>query len=36
MNGSRLMMTLANWPEPPVCFLWVYSTFCTSRLMVSL
>mmetsp|Transcript_19542 Transcript_19542/g.29298 ORF Transcript_19542/g.29298 Transcript_19542/m.29298 type:complete len:299 (+) Transcript_19542:465-1361(+) len=22
--GSKTMFTLANWPEPPLCFLWVY------------
>ena len=25
------MSTFANWPEPPVCFLWVNSTFSTLR-----
>ena len=29
------MITRAYWPEPPVCFLWVYSTFSTLRRMVS-
>ena len=27
---------LRNWPEPPVCFLWVNSTLSTARLIVSL
>ena len=27
--------TLAYWPEPPVCFLWVYSSFSTERRIVS-
>ena len=33
--GSMPMCTLAYWPEPPVCFLWVYSTFSTALRMVS-
>ena len=28
-------MTFANWPEPPVCFLWVNSCFSTVLVMVS-
>ena len=34
-SGSSLMITLAYWPEPPVCFLWVYSYFSTLRRIVS-
>ncbi|SHV89537.1 Uncharacterised protein [Mycobacteroides abscessus subsp. abscessus] len=34
-SGSTVTMTFANWPDPPVCFLWVNSTFSTFLRMVS-
>ncbi len=34
-SGSSLMITRANWPEPPVCFLCVYSYLSTVLVMVS-
>src|SRR5690606_11945348 len=34
-SGSIEMMTLANCPEPPVCFLCVYSYRSTLRRIVS-
>merc|ERR1719183_2874973 len=33
-SGSNLTTILANWPEPPDCFLWVYSTVAV-RVMAS-
>ena len=35
VRGSRSTTTRANWPDPPVCFLWVYSTLETARRTVS-
>jgi len=29
------MKIAANWPAPPVCFLWVYSTYLTVFVTVS-
>ena len=29
-SGSNVIHTSANWPEPPVCFLW---TYCSSMLL---
>ena len=33
--GSRAMITRPNCPEPPVCFLWVYSCLATGEVTVS-
>ena len=35
LQGSRSMMTRPYCPEPPDCFLWVYSTLTTLRRRVS-
>src|ERR1700742_3865158 len=34
-SGSSLMITLANWPDPPVCFLWMKVYLSTVLRIVS-
>jgi hypothetical protein len=33
--GSSVILTTANWPEPPDCLMWRYSTDSTILVMVS-